>query len=68
MTTYRRADGELIAGEYGWVAELDWFEMDDEPTEYVEEVWKLESARFIMVPEPVVDDSDNKENDRSALP
>jgi hypothetical protein len=50
MTTYRRRDGELIAGEY------------------VEEVWKLESARFIMVPEPVVDDSDNKENDRSALP
>ena len=58
MTTYRRADGGLIADEYGWVGELDWFEMDDEPTEYIEEVWTLQSSRSIMVPEPIVDEDE----------
>jgi hypothetical protein len=58
MTTYRRADGELIAGEYGWVGELEWFEMDDEPTEYIEEVWILQSSRSIMVPKPIVDEDE----------
>ena len=58
MTTYRRRDGELIAGEYDWVAEVDLFEMDDGPTEYVEEIWKLESARFLTGPGPSVDEEE----------
>jgi hypothetical protein len=48
-TTYRRADGELIAGEYGYTSELEWFENDDEPTDLIEEVWVLSSSRPLRV-------------------
>lgn len=40
MTTYRLADGELIAGEFGWVAETEWFDDGDDPVELVREVWQ----------------------------
>jgi hypothetical protein len=36
MTTYHRADGEMIA-DFGWVTDLEWFEDDAWPTELVEE-------------------------------
>jgi len=44
MTTYRRADGELVGGDYGWVADLEWFEEDEwglEGVKVVKEVWTL---------------------------
>lgn len=49
MTTYKRYDGELIAGEYGWVADVEFFEDDDEPTKVVKEVWKLQSTEVVVV-------------------
>lgn len=44
MVTYKRADGDLIYGEFGWVCEPEYFEDDDEPTEYVKETWVLQSS------------------------
>ena len=52
-TTYKRADGELICNEYGWVGHLEYFEDDDDPTELIEEVWQLVSTRTFTVNEPV---------------
>jgi hypothetical protein len=45
MTTYKRADGELICGEYGWIGELDHLDDDEMPVELVEEVWVLAATR-----------------------
>ena len=47
MTTYRRADGELIGGEYAFVTELEWFETDDDLTELVEERWECVASRTV---------------------
>ena len=47
MTTYRRADGELIGGEYGWVADTDFFDDEEDYLEVVEEVWTLASTRTL---------------------
>lgn len=44
MTTYRRADGELIMGDYGWMGSLDWIE-DEDTFDVVEEVWVLQRRR-----------------------
>lgn len=43
MITYRRADGELIAGEYAFVTTLDWFQDHDvhDRLELIEETWTL---------------------------
>lgn len=45
MTTYKRADGELILDEFGWVADIEYFDDDDEPTQLIEERWQLVSTR-----------------------
>lgn len=45
-TTYKRADGDLICGEFSYVEDLEYFEDDDEPTELVEEVWVRQSVRM----------------------
>ena len=54
MTTYRRADGELIHDQYSFVTTLDTCPRDaetgDEPSEYVEEVWVLQSSRTLVFP------------------
>ena len=47
MTTYKRVDGELICGEFGFVGELEWFEDDDEPTELIKEVWIRQSIENV---------------------
>lgn len=42
MTTYKRADGEDVWGEYGWVVNLEFFEdeaADHEGVKIVREVW-----------------------------
>ncbi len=57
-TTYRRADGEMIYGEYTFVTELEWFESDDEPTDLIEETWVLQSARKLTVNERPPDEDD----------
>lgn len=49
MTTYKRYDGEMVAGEYGWVADIEFFEDDDEPTKVVKEVWTLQSEEVLVV-------------------
>ena len=59
MTTYRREDGELICGEYGFVNEPEYFEMDDEPTNYVKEVWTLTASEVVTIPEPVVSEDED---------
>lgn len=52
MSTYRRADGELIAGEFGWIADLEYIEEDDgEPQEYVREDWILAGRKSIWIPD-----------------
>lgn len=48
MTTYKRADRDLIYGEYGWVTDLDYFDDADDPIELVEEVWERRSTRRIV--------------------
>ena len=40
LTTYKRADGEMIADEFGWVADIDYFEDLDEPIKLVREDWR----------------------------
>lgn len=49
MVTYKMADGSSVAGEFGWVSSLDYFDEDDEPSDVVEEVWSLVSRRTITV-------------------
>lgn len=52
--TYRRADLEQIADEYGWVTDLEYFEFDDEPVELIEETWERTAVRtFWRMPEPL---------------
>ena len=52
MTTWRRADGELIGGDYSFVTDADslTYEVDasSAPMEYVEEVWELRSSRPLI--------------------
>ena len=43
LTTYKRADGQPVGGDYGWVADFDVaVEIDDSftPVTYVREVWQ----------------------------
>lgn len=52
QTTYRRADGELIAGDYSTVTDLDYF--DDEAREVdrlevIEERWMLMGKRTVVL-------------------
>lgn len=54
MTTYRRADGELILGEYAWFAELP-DECSDTPVEYVRQVWQLVDTTDEVSYPPVYD-------------
>jgi hypothetical protein len=67
MTTYKRADGELIGPDYNWVCELDWFDNDDiwEPLELIEEVWWRESYRVFTYTPPgwTPDDDQDEETD-----
>lgn len=54
MTTYKRADGHGIGGEYGWVTDMESVDADadgaDEPIEFVEEVWVRQSVRTFQRP------------------
>jgi hypothetical protein len=52
LDTYRRDDGEDIAGEYSFVTGLEWFETDGEPTLLVHETWVLTSRKFMIMPPP----------------
>jgi hypothetical protein len=47
MTTYQRADRELIGGDYSFVTSVDSLQDDllDEPVEFIEEVWERRSVR-----------------------
>jgi hypothetical protein len=49
MTTYRRADGEPIAGEYSWVGTADY--LPDEAGDYlevIEESWQLVDTKTLV--------------------
>ncbi len=52
LTTYERADGEPIAGEFDFVTQLEWFEDDDEPTELIKRTWHLVEVVTMTVNEP----------------
>jgi hypothetical protein len=49
MVTFRRADGELVAGEYRWVTDIDGYFHDDDYVELVKETWLLVSAETVKV-------------------
>jgi hypothetical protein len=38
-TTYKRADGEMVNDEYGWVTDTDFFDDIEEPLELIREEW-----------------------------
>lgn len=59
--TYRRSDGEPIGGEYAFVTELEWFDMDTEPTELIKETWTLISSETITVGPTWLDEEDDDE-------
>lgn len=59
-TTYKRVDGEEICGEFGWVADLEYFDGDDEPTELIKEEWRLVSRSTIIVNEREPDEDDDE--------
>ncbi len=44
MTTYRRADGEPIWGQFDFVQHEEFFEELDEPLEVVVETWALQAS------------------------
>lgn len=50
LVTYRRADGELIAGEFSFVTTLEYFDSDGEATELIEERWTLDTYRTVIAP------------------
>lgn len=52
MTTYRRADGELIGGEYAFVADAEWFFDSDDDVELVKEVWQLVTRETVALGGP----------------
>lgn len=54
LDTFKRADGELIHDEYGWVSDLDnVVENLEEPQQFVQETWRRTFHRvFWLLPEP----------------
>lgn len=67
--TYRRADGEPVRGEYGWVTDIDGYEDDEDgPVEWVEETWERTAVRrFWQLPEALYDcDVDHCDEDAVA--
>lgn len=56
MTTYRRADGEPIGGDYKFVTETEWLDDEvgfgNEPLLVVEERWERVSSRTLMLCPP----------------
>jgi len=62
MTTWRRADGEPIWGEFDFVTDDVWLEEGefDEPTEILKEVWTRVSSETTVYgqPEPDEDEDD----------
>ena len=58
LITYRRDDGEPIAGEYDFVTQLEWFEGDTEETRLVKETWIRIDADLVTVNHIDPDDDD----------
>lgn len=48
LTTYRRADGETIYGEYDWAVDPKFFDEDLEPIEVIKETWRLINSETMM--------------------
>ena len=53
-TTYKRADGETVGDDYGWVTDLEFFEADEEPVELVVETWNRATVRRFWHLPPVL--------------
>ena len=47
--TYRMADGSLILGDYGYMAELDGWADDCDPCDVIEEEWVLVRSRTVRI-------------------
>lgn len=52
FVTYRMADGSLVASEYEFVTQTEWFDEDtfDEDTVVIKETWALVSTETITQP------------------
>lgn len=54
MTTYTRADGDTIGDDWAFSLDIETCENDadnsDEPVEFIEQVWVLESERKFTLP------------------
>jgi hypothetical protein len=54
MTTYRRADGRLLGGEWSFATDIESCEAEGEwsdvPIEYVEEKWMRVAVRRFVLP------------------
>ena len=60
--TYRRADGELIHGEYGWVDDPQMLDELLDPTEIIMETWELQK-RETYTTEPTLQFDWNEEEE-----
>ena len=61
-TTYRRADGDLIWGDYTFMTGTEWTDECDEPIAVCIEVWQLVSREVQMMgPQPEPDDEEQDE-------
>lgn len=50
LITYRRTDGELIYDEFSFV--MDYYGLEDEECDIIEEYWVLESRKIIPYVNP----------------
>lgn len=55
MTTYRRLDGDLVDDEYRYVLALPDGGDEEDPVEFVQEVWTLTESSFHTVFPPLYD-------------
>lgn len=47
-TTYKMEDDSLIGGEYGWVANEEYFEELDYPVKVIKETWVLQKSEIVV--------------------
>lgn len=53
LVTYRRADGELIDGEFAWVTSSELLDSLLDPTEVIMETWVLQKVEtYTTEPNP----------------
>lgn len=62
LITYRRADGELVDGEFSWVTDPQMLDALLDPTEVIVETWVLQKVEtYITEPNPFAGEYDEEE-------